>query len=855
MDGACSRSPLVVLCFPIMPDHPASIRETSLSSDQLSSDQLSSEPLSSGQSRPELASLETKLASLRHSLRSGQREMADWQGGPLAVSAVPGAGKSHGMAAAAAITIANHNFNTNLGRSQQLVLVTFTKSAATHLKQKVRGFLKDLALPQTGFMVQTLHSLALNIATRHPQRSGLDLTQTTLISPYQSHRLIRQCVEQWIQRQPQLYRRLLEVNIRSGEEGERLRRQSALRTDILPALAQVTIHEAKSSGLMPADLLHLADHIPDELPILAIAAGLFTEYNALLRKTGWIDYDDMILGALQVLEDPAILRAWQAQVFAVFEDEAQDSTPLQFKLLELLATDPDQPERLNLIRVGDPNQAINSTFTPADPIYFRQFCQHQQSQALQQSQAFQSSAAMTQSARSCQPIIDAANYLVDWANRRVPVGAALPFEPQVIQPVADGVGNPAPWGRGVELHTPQDIYRTAAQIAERVIAIFRDDPNARVAVLVRENRQARFLADVLSEPKRYGLSVDLTQHDIPIFDVGASDRRSHVPAEMLAMLQFVARPHSPEYFKAVLAILAQRQVIQPYDFNQIANEPEQFLYPSAIAPESLSESSPTQSSAQYTAESISHAPEQNTQLQSIRTICIQLLNARWELPLFRLVSFLAEMLNYDAVELATADKLATRLNQTRLAQRSGEEAAPAATLSATLTALQDIVSTERFDPVDLDNDESQYTRPHQLTLMTMHKAKGLDWDAVFLPFLHANTLPGNLRVPMTAQFLGEYTLSEVARAQIRASLHDIYPLPLAAEAWAQAKQLKTAEEFRLLYVAMTRAKRLLWLSAAQEAPYTWGTFNWERQTQLESQKSCPFLPALKQAFPTAIGRQ
>jgi hypothetical protein len=60
--------------------------------------------------------LAQRLTHLSQSLRPGQREMADWRGGPLAVSAVPGAGKSYGMAAAAAMTIA-HN---NLGHSQQL---------------------------------------------------------------------------------------------------------------------------------------------------------------------------------------------------------------------------------------------------------------------------------------------------------------------------------------------------------------------------------------------------------------------------------------------------------------------------------------------------------------------------------------------------------------------------------------------------------------------------------------------------------------------------------------------------------------------------------------------------------------
>jgi DNA helicase II / ATP-dependent DNA helicase PcrA len=101
-------------------------------------------------------------------------------------------------------------------------------------------------------------------------------------------------------------------------------------------------------------------------------------------------------------------------------------------------------------------------------------------------------------------------------------------------------------------------------------------------------------------------------------------------------------------------------------------------------------------------------------------------------------------------------------------------------------------------------------------------------------------------------FMGLSAIADVARAQIRANLHGKDPVPLAQEAWQQAKSLKVAEEFRLLYVAMTRAKQLLWLSAAQNAPFSWGTFNWERQSELSAQKPSPILPALKQHFPQAF---
>ena len=138
---------------------------------------------------------------IRNSLRPGQQQMADWQGGSLAVSAVPGAGKSTGMAAATALAIARYQLHPR----RAIVVVTFTRSAAANIKAKIRKYLReDLALPSTGFIVNTLHGLALNIASRYPDLSGLPLDSATLITPNQSHRLIRTCVEQWIAAHPKL---------------------------------------------------------------------------------------------------------------------------------------------------------------------------------------------------------------------------------------------------------------------------------------------------------------------------------------------------------------------------------------------------------------------------------------------------------------------------------------------------------------------------------------------------------------------------------------------------------------------------------------------------------------------------
>jgi DNA helicase-2/ATP-dependent DNA helicase PcrA len=105
---------------------------------------------------------------------------------------------------------------------------------------------------------------------------------------------------------------------------------------------------------------------------LTIAAGLYERYQALLAQRRFLDYDDMILAALRVLQDETAQRFWRSRIFAVFEDEAQDSSPLQTRLLETLAADPDDPQAPpNLVRVGDPNQAINSTFHPCRPGLFQ----------------------------------------------------------------------------------------------------------------------------------------------------------------------------------------------------------------------------------------------------------------------------------------------------------------------------------------------------------------------------------------------------------------------------------------------------------------------------------------------------
>jgi DNA helicase II / ATP-dependent DNA helicase PcrA len=754
--------------------------------------------------------LQQKLQILRDSLRPGQRELADWQGGRLAVSAVPGAGKSTGMATAAAIAIAKNR----LHRQRQLVIVTFTRSAALNIRNKVVKHLQFLGLPQSTFIANTLHGLAFSIASHHPDISGISLNETQILTEAQKQRYMRQTIRQWQSDRPKDYQLLVEGKEFDGEDAERMRRQTVLRTEVLPNLAKEAIVGIKSSGF-DLNQIQLMIENQSRNPLVEYALKLYQSYIELLQKENKIDYDDMILAGLRVLENQSAREYWQQRIFAVFEDEAQDSSPLQTKLLETLAWNPLTSES-NLVRVGDPNQAINSTFTSADPRFFNQFCDR--------CQRLDRLVTMDRAGRSASPIIAAANFALEWTNKSVYAKVNKPFRDQIIKAVEPGDPqlNPQSLGKGLEIRYPHDIEHTAALISERIVELSAsNDQLFSMAVLVRNHKQGLFLFEQLQHLPE--------QHQIELYDVEQSDRRSHVPMEILAILQFLQRPHSPDLLKQALIILQVRQMIGSVDLNSLASIPEQFLFPSAIDPELSQEAKVAQAK------------------------CVGLLQAKIELPLYYLLSFIALTLGYDQGELATADKLSDRLSQQLIGKY---------TLPDLLIGLKEIVESENFEAVETENLEGRYMKPGQLTIISLHKAKGLDWDVVFLPFLHERTCPGTSFLAEGVKFLADFSLPDVLRLQLRNLFGEVELEQKSGQlleqvssdsndpdqVWQQCQNLKQSEELRLLYVGMTRAKRLLWLSACDRLPYSWNNLN----NRIDRPPVCPVLRELAIKFPESV---
>lgn len=88
-------------------------------------------------------------------------------------------------------------------------------------------------------------------------------------------------------------------------------------------------------------------------------ADVFEKYQAALALEGWYDFDDMILRAVQALEqNPEIRYSLQEKYLYILLDEFQDTNAAQLKLVQLLSDSPAHEGRPNVLAVGDDDQAI-----------------------------------------------------------------------------------------------------------------------------------------------------------------------------------------------------------------------------------------------------------------------------------------------------------------------------------------------------------------------------------------------------------------------------------------------------------------------------------------------------------------
>src|SRR5690606_38183895 len=171
---------------------------------------------------------------------------------------------------------------------------------------------------------------------------------------------------------------------------------------------------------------------------------------------------------------PDLVESLRARWPFVLEDEAQDSVPLQEVLLDQL-TGPEG----NWVRVGDPNQAITSTFTAAHPRFFSRFIDRPDVTAK----------TLPNSGRSAPLIIGAANAMLNWTidNHPVPEVRRDAFRRQDIMPTPPGDSQPHPPDSEAAMrirvyrHREDDELPAVAQLA---VEYTRQRPDHTIAILV-----------------------------------------------------------------------------------------------------------------------------------------------------------------------------------------------------------------------------------------------------------------------------------------------------------------------------------------------------------------------------------
>ncbi|NPV08710.1 MAG: DEAD/DEAH box helicase [Anaerolineae bacterium] len=624
--------------------------------------------------------------------RPKQEEVLAYRGGKMGIAAVPGSGKTVTLSCLAAKLVAEGGLEDD----QEVLIVTLVNSAVDHFARQVAGFVRAGGLlPNLGYRVCTLHSLAHDIVRERPGLVGL-AEDFAIVDEPEAERLIRDVVASWLRTHPFLADDYLAPDL---TEPQRKAIQREHWPRLMEEVAGATIRRAKDLQLGPEQLRDLIEAYGQPLPLLQAASDIYSDYQRSLAYRGAVDFDDLVRLALDALQlDADLLARLRHRWPYVLEDEAQDSTRLQEVLLRLLVGPVG-----NWVRVGDPNQAIYDTFTTADPRYLREFLQEPGVQRRE----------LPNSGRSTPSIIRLANYLMDWCRHQHPVQelrAAL--APPHIEPTPPGDSQPNPPDAperiflSTQLRTPREERQMVARNLARFLA---EEPNATVAALVCTNEYgARLVAE-------------LRRLQVPCVELLTSTTATRDAARLLAAaVAHLADPLSPPKLAGLYRAWHER--IHADDDGD-ADRPARMIG-RCPRPEDFLHGRPGTDWLDQALLGLEGAVRER--LEEFRAMV-----ASWQeavvLPPDQLILTLAQDLFHDPADLAMAHKLAVHL-------RRMDQATPGRHLPDLCRELSAIAANQR-KLLGLSEDDTGFDPERhrgKVVVTTVHKAKGLEWDRVYL---------------------------------------------------------------------------------------------------------------------------
>ena len=259
-------------------------------------------------------------------LDAHQRAVVDHSGGPLLVLAGPGTGKTTTLVEAIVARLES-------GVPAEAVLaLTFSRKAAEQLRDRVTARL-GLTLATT--LSSTFHSFAYGLVRQHAPAEVYAAPLRLLSAPEQDVVL----------------QQLLEGNRLAADRLWPASLGAALRTRGFAREVQAVLARAREKGLDPVDLKRMAEEAG--VPELVAAARFMQQYHVILDDHSAVDYPELVYRAVQLAERPEVRQQLRARFSYVAVDEYQDTDPSQVRLLQALAGD-----GRDLVVVGDPDQSI-----------------------------------------------------------------------------------------------------------------------------------------------------------------------------------------------------------------------------------------------------------------------------------------------------------------------------------------------------------------------------------------------------------------------------------------------------------------------------------------------------------------
>ncbi len=256
----------------------------------------------------------TSQASLFQGLNDAQREAVETVDGPLLIVAGPGSGKTRVITHRIAHLV--HDYGVPPYR---IAAVTFTNKAAREMRDRVARLVGTDANSVTG---GTFHAFCGRMLRRYGEMVGVNRNYSIYDSDDQLA-LIKQA-EQMASKDPQRFP---------------------------PRTIQSIISRAKSVLMNSQALERAAGDYFEKT-----AAEVYYYYEELLARNNAVDFDDLLLKAVLLLENNGEIRElYQRQYPFLMIDEFQDTNVAQYQLSRLL-TGPSQ----NICVVGDPDQSIYS---------------------------------------------------------------------------------------------------------------------------------------------------------------------------------------------------------------------------------------------------------------------------------------------------------------------------------------------------------------------------------------------------------------------------------------------------------------------------------------------------------------